>query len=157
MRTTKTDYSIAELQAKAESMCARAEYSKADIIDRLYRWGCRDKESINTIVSSLVEQGYVDNERYALAFVHDKLLYQGWGKQKMRMMLSLKHIPDEVISLALSRIDPQDYDRKLREAINTKLSSLAADDANLTEKVVRFCVQRGFDYEDIRRVIGSAD
>jgi SOS response regulatory protein OraA/RecX len=75
----------------------------------------------------------------------------------MRMMLSLKHIPDDIISSALSRIDPQDYDRKLREAINTKLASLDVDDAHLTEKVVRFCVQRGFDYEDIRRVIGSAD
>ena len=135
-----------QLLSRAEEYCSKSEHCVADVMEKLYAWGCREKTDRDRIIASLETNGFINNARYCHAFAHDKLLYQGWGKQKIQMMLRLKHLPEDNIEQALADIDDQTYEDVLRKVIDTKLSFFKIDD-NAEIRLLRFLTQRGFEYD----------
>lgn len=142
------EWSVAELRTKAESYCAMAEHCTWEVRQKLQQWGAT-AEQIEDILAHLQEAGYVDEQRYCHAFVHDKLLYQGWGRMKMRAQLQVKHLPSQAIEQALDAIDMAEYTRILNRVMASKKRTIKSSDPQSREKLIRFCLQRGFSYEDI--------
>ena len=142
------EWSLAQLRAKAEAYCAAAEHCRYDVQQKLQQWGAT-AEQIEQILCHLLEHKYIDEQRYCHAFVHDKLLYQGWGRMKMRVHLQAKYLPAATIKQALEEIEEQKYQEVLQKVITTKKRSLKASDPQAREKLIRFCLQRGFTYEEI--------
>ena len=102
------EWSLAQLMAKAEAYCAAAEHCVYDVQHKLLQWEATE-EQIEQIVAHLQQHQYIDEQRYCHAFVHDKLMYQGWGRMKMRAHLQAKHLPSKTIQQALEEIDEQAY------------------------------------------------
>ena len=139
---------MAQLTAKAEAYCAAAEHCMSEMRSKLQQWEATE-EQCDEIIAHLVQHNYIDEQRYCHAFVHDKLLYQGWGRMKMRVHLQAKYLPAAAIKQALEEIEEQTYQEVLQKVITTKQRSLIASDHQDREKLIRFCLQRGFTYEEI--------
>lgn len=139
------EWSMAELQSKAQAYCAAAEHCPQDLQQKIYQWG-GTAEQANTIIASLKSDGFMDEQRYCNAFVHDKLLYQGWGRVKLRAALSAKRLPENCIDEAIKNIDETDYFSVLQRLVAQKKGVRP-------EQAVRFLLQRGFTFNEIHRFV----
>lgn len=140
-----------ELRSKAEAYCAASEHCEYDIRNKLRQWNASE-EHCEQIISHLRNTQYVDDMRYCNAFVHDKLLYQGWGRVKMRNALQAKHLPEESIREAIENINETDYLRVLERIVKQKQCTCTR-----SEQLVRFCLQRGFTLSEIKRFVQLYD
>ena len=116
---TNKEWSPDELKSKAERYCASAEHCESEVRLKLLQWR-GDAQTVDKIVDSLRVSGYVDDERYARAFVHDKVVFQGWGRVKIEYMLRAKKLPLPVIKSALKTIDEIEYFEQLSHLLETK-------------------------------------
>lgn len=107
-------------------------------------------------MAQLVQYGFIDNERYARAYVEDKMKYNRWGARKVEMMLRSKGIDDDIISDAIEEFsDSEDMEDTLRKLLEDKLRSLKneTDQFKKKQKLIRFGVTRGFDYSDVIDIV----
>ena len=148
----KHEWSLADLRGKAEFYCATAEHCSYEVRLKLQQWGATD-EQIEHIIAHLQAERFVDELRYCQAFVHDKLLYQGWGRMKMRAQLQAKHLSTAAIEQALNEIDRDTYMSVLTRVLATKKRSIKSADPQVREKLIRFAMQRGFTYDEINGII----
>ena len=148
------EWSLEQLRAKAEAYCAMAEHCCSEVRIKLQQWGAT-AEQTDEILAHLQRYRFVDEQRYCNAFVHDKLLYQGWGRMKLRAGLQAKHLPIRAIDFALDNLDESEYFRVLNQVITSKKRTIKSSDPQAREKLIRFCLQRGFTYEDIRGCISN--
>lgn len=139
------EWSMAELQSKAEAYCAAAEHCVYDVQTKLRQWDATPEQS-EQIVNRLCDAKYIDEARYCHAFAHDKLQYQGWGRMKIRAALQARHLPADCIRIALEDIDETEYFCILERVIKQKKNARP-------EQVIRFCLQRGFTLGEIRRFV----
>jgi regulatory protein len=106
----------------------------------------------------LVGERYVDDERYAHAFVKDKLNYNKWGRRKIEQALWQKHIDEAVRQRVLDEIADEDYVLVLRPLLKQKRKSTkAASDYELNGKLIKFALSRGFTMDIIRQCINVED
>jgi len=137
------DLSKLEALAKAQAYCARAEHCAADVRRKLYEWGVAP-DLFDSIEENLYADGYLDDARYCQAYVHDKVEYQKWGRMKIRAGLQALQLPSSAIRDALNAIDEDRYTANLRD-----LAAQRRTDSE--EKRLRFLLQRGFTYEEIKK------
>ncbi|MGB4773687.1 MAG: RecX family transcriptional regulator, partial [Daejeonella sp.] len=108
-----------QAQTKAEHYCAYQERSQYELRNKLYEWGLHQNE-VEQLISGLIEQNFLNEERYALAYTLGKFRIKGWGKIKIKQGLKLKRIPEKLIIKSLQKIDPDDYYEKLKFIIEKK-------------------------------------
>ena len=137
----------AELLSKAENYCARAEHCADEVKAKVLQWGGSSSQAEH-IIDMLYENRFLDDARYCRAYTHDKLLYQHWGRVKIRMMLSAKHLPEEQIRAAIEEIDETEYMRILTDTAAQKKNAER-------EAQIRFLLQRGFEYPQICKVLNN--
>ena len=114
-----------------------------------------DSEIISKVIESLVEDKFVDNERYARAFVSDAFKFNKWGRLKIRQALLAKGISDKIMAEPLSEIDEAEYMSLLESLIKSKLKSVRGDDEyKVKASVFRFVYSRGFEPELVEKAWG---
>lgn len=134
-------------------LCARSEHCQYDLLEKMRRWDMSD-EAQARVMQRLVSEHYVDDERYARAFVHDKIKYNKWGRRKVEQALWLKHIDDDIRRQVLDEVDDEEYLSVLRQLLKQKRRSTKAEnDYELNRKLVRFALSRGFTYDIIRQCL----
>ena len=139
--------------AKGMEYCARTEKSKKEVISYLETIGA-DKDDVDDILDKLIEEGFIDEVRYAESFVSDKFRFNSWGKTKIRYQLSAKGISSRVIDDALETLDPDEYYETLKEQLEKKLSSIKGGNYyDKKAKLMRFAAGRGFESDLIYDVI----
>ena len=148
----KHEWSSDELKHKAEAYCATAEHCCSEVSSKLQQWGANSDE-IESILAHLTAQRYIDEARYCAAFTHDKICYQGWGRIKIKAALYAKHIPSLLITQALDTIDETEYFAALERVIAAKKRTIKSSDLMAREKLIRFCLQRGFTYDEIEELV----
>jgi regulatory protein len=146
------EWSLVALRSKAEAYCAGAEHCVWEVKQKLQQWGA-SSEQTEQVIAHLQAERFVDEGRYCQAFVHDKLLYQGWGRMKMRAQLQARHLPSQAIEQALNDIDEDTYRSVLARVLETKKRSIKSTDPQAREKLIRFALQRGFTYEEISSIM----
>lgn len=135
------------------ALCAQAEHCQQEMRDKLKRWDI-DGPVQNRIIDRLVKERYIDDERYARAFVKDKIRYNKWGRRKVQQALWLKRIDDDIQQRVLDDVDEKEYLDVLRPLLKQKRKSIKADsDYELNQKLVRFALGRGFTFDLIRQCI----
>ena len=148
----KNDLSERDLLVKAQNYCSLAEHCIAEVREKLYQWGASN-EVRDKIIDSLLDNGFIDEKRYAAAFVHDKVAFQSWGREKIRMMLLMKHIASPVVEEAICNIDEKVYNKQLAHLIEQKRQELLDSSVHHSSihhsKIARFLAQRGFTTEEI--------
>ena len=135
------------------AVCAQAEHCEQEMRDKMKRWGV-DTEAQERVVARLVKERYIDNERYARAFVKDKIRYNKWGRCKVQQALWMKRIDEDIQQSVLDEIDDKEYLNVLVPLLKQKRKTIKADnDYELNQKLVRFALSRGFDFAIIRQCL----
>ena len=153
----KKDITEQEAYLQLAALCAQAEHCQQEMRDKMRRWEL-DETVQNRIVARLVKERYVDDERYARAFVKDKIRYNKWGRRKVQQALWQKHIDAEIQQRVLDEIDEKEYLDILRPLLKQKRKSIKAEsDYELNQKLVRFALGRGFGFDIIRQCLNVDD
>jgi regulatory protein len=145
------------------ALCAQAEHCQWEMTEKMRRWEL-DDEAQARVMERLVKERYVDDERYARAFVKDKVRYNKWGRRKVEQALWQKHIDEDIRQRVLDEVSDEEYLNILRPLLKKKEKELKAQRSRLnaknsmvTQKLLRFAVGRGFTYDIIRQCIDSED
>jgi len=130
---------------KAMSQCSQREYCLEDISGKLALWGIENDDS-EKILEILIKENFINEKRYASAFVRDKFKYNKWGKVKIAAHLKAKNIPGDIIRLALDNIDNEQYIKFIRELINGHRRTIKAKNQyDLKAKLLRYGLSKGFE------------
>ena len=139
------------------SLCANAEHCQYEMLEKMKRWELSD-EAQARVMARLIEERYVDDRRYARAFVKDKIRYNKWGRRKVQQGLWMKRIDKEIQDEVLDEIDEKEYLDVLKPLLKQKRKSIKANsDYELNQKLVRFAYGRGFTFEIIRQCLDVSD
>ena len=134
------------------AQCAKREYCTSDVrrkaLERL-EW---DAAAADAVVAALVDEGFVDDHRYATAYAREKSALSGWGPVKIRSTLLARGVPRDAVLAALEEIDPERATAKLEKVLQTKWRTLR-DDPQGRLKLIRFALSRGYDYDPVRPLI----
>ncbi len=142
-----------EAYLQLAALCAQAEHCQQEMRDKMRRWGL-DETVQNRIIARLVKERYVDDERYARAFVKDKIRYNKWGRRKVQQALWMKRIDADIQQRVLDEIDEKEYLDVLRPLLKQKRKSIKAEsDYELNQKLLRFALSRGFGFDIIRQCL----
>jgi regulatory protein len=130
---------------KAMVLCAGREHCRSEIRLKLSGWNV-DASDSEKIISRLVNDKFIDEERYSSAFVRDKFRYNKWGRVKIATALKMKNIPGETINNALGLIDDDTYMTALKNMISSQRKKVKAKNQyDLKGKLLRFGLSRGFE------------
>lgn len=134
------------LYAWATTQCALREYCPSQLISKLIEKGLPATEA-RRIVTQLEKEGFVDEQRYAHAFVHDKTELERWGRIKTRQALLLRGISEAVVAEAMSTIDEENYRLNLGTLLSSKRRMLGKelDPRKMREKLLRYAAARGYE------------
>jgi regulatory protein len=138
--------------SKAMAICSKAEKCISDIETKLQTWEVTSDDS-KKIIKTLIEEKFIDQERYARFFVRDKFRFNHWGRVKIAYMLKGKRVSAELIQQALEEIGDDTYIETLSGLLKEKAhKTKSVNEYDLKGKLYRFAQSRGFEYE----VIGTA-
>jgi len=145
MRSPKQPLTVQQATNRAAALCARSEQAPDDIRNKLMDWGIGRTDAIS-IVSDLKAQGFVDEQRYARAFVKDRFAFNGWGRIKIEHQLRLKGISADAIAQAMTAIDEQQYCERLVDLLRAKWRTVSQREPRAAwAALMRFAISRGFE------------
>ena len=123
--------------------CAYQDRCVQEVRKKLATFDMPDSEKVK-ILKLLIDEGYLDDERYASTFVRSKIHLKKWGVNKIRMALKMKGISDEIISNALSEIDPDIYREELIKVLKAKKIN-ETDPYKRRAKLAQYAMQKGYE------------
>jgi regulatory protein len=112
-------------------------------------------DDAENIISKLIEEGYLNEERFAIHFAGGRFRIKQWGKVKIKYELKQKKVSDYCIKKALSSIDADDYEKLLQKLAGQKLKTLKGEKNIFIKKrkLQDFLLQRGFENDLVRSVV----
>ena len=142
---------------KAEHYCAYQERSQQEVRDKLYEMGLWSND-VEALIAELIQTNFLNEERFALAYVSGKFKIKKWGKIKIKQGLKLKKVPDKMILNALKTIDYDDYLETIALIAEKKLGMITEKDPFKRKyKVVSYLLSRGFETDLINEVLRDKD
>ena len=143
------------LLSKAATYASRCEHCESEVKEKLMDWGANSDE-IGKIINYLIEERYIDNQRYANSYTRDKFRFNHWGKYKIGLILRSKNIDSDIIEEALNQINEEEYLEKLEQILRDKLRSVKySSEYEKKGKLFKFAQSRGFESSAISKVIDS--
>ena len=146
---------ITEQQALSRLMalCARGEHSSGEMLQKMRLWGLAD-EAQARIMERLTKDRFVDDERFARAFVNDKIKYNQWGRRKIEQALWAKGVDRDVQQRVLDAVNDEEYIKVLRPLLRSKERSITArNEFERQMKLIRFAQSRGFSMAEIEKCL----
>lgn len=149
VKTKSPEQALASLMR----LCSRAEKSSGDARRLMARWGVPAAER-EGVLDKLIEMRFIDDSRYAAAYVRDRSRFGGWGTYKIRAGLKAKGVSEEVINEALAQLTEDNNAEQLLRQVERKAPKVkAANDYELKTKLIRFALSRGFEYDTVLAVV----
>lgn len=138
---------MAEARMKAERYCAYQERCHSEVAQKLRSLGLGSDE-ITNVMLHLVQSGFLNEERFAIAFAGGKYRQKGWGKKKIIYQLRAKGINEQLISKAVSHIPDDEYNHTIQELIKKKDAGLKYPEIpKRMAAMSRYLMQRGFEQD----------
>ena len=142
---------------RLSALCASAEHCEYEMTEKMRKWEVEESDR-ERIMEYLRKAKFVDDERYARAFVKDKIKYNKWGRRKVEQGLWAKHIAEDIRQRVLDEVDESQYKSVLTDLLKSKRRSIkAANDYEMNRKLIKFALSRGFDYAIVRQCIDCED
>ena len=133
------------------ALCAQAEHCQYEMLEKMRRWELSE-EAQARVMSKLIKERYIDDERYAHAFVKDKIRYNKWGRRKVEQALWQKRIDEDIRTRVLDDVDDEEYLNVLRPLLKQKRKTIKAkNEYELNQKLMRFALGRGFTFDIIQQ------
>lgn len=153
----KQEMTALQAYQRLTALCARSEHCQQEMIDKMRQWGISEEERAQ-VMARLVQEKYVDDERFCRAFVYDKIRYSKWGRRKVEQALWMKHIDESISRPILDDVDDEEYTRILLPLLKQKRRSIkATSEYELTMKLIKFAMSRGFTMDIIKQCMEVED
>lgn len=137
---------------KLKHYCAYQERCHSEVKEKLYSLGVWKKDH-DEIIATLIEENYLNEERFAMAFAGGKWRMKQWGRVKIKYELRQKQVSDYCIKKALKQIDEEEYLRVLKELASDKYAALKNEQYLVRKKkTIDYLINRGFEMEFVRDV-----
>jgi len=149
-------YSKEEALQKAKQYCAYQERCHSEVKEKLYSFGMNKKE-VDELLSELISENYLNEERFAIQYAGGKFRIKQWGKVKIKYSLKQKQVSEYCIKKALAAIDERDYHKTLEKLFEQKQKTLKAEKNIFTKKrkLQDHLMQKGFETNLIARLIAG--
>lgn len=142
---------------RAMKLSASREYCSEDILGKLKAWGV-SQENAARIIETLVKEKFIDNRRFAEAYVKDKYHQNRWGRLKIIAGLKMKNIPAGLINESLQVIDEDDYRQSAIDILLSRRKSIKAKSLyELKGKLMRYGQSKGFENEILYDLLNEID
>ena len=136
-------------------LAARSEKSSGDALRLMRNWEV-EPSARQGVLQKLIDSKFIDDRRYAEAFVRDKMRFSGWGSFKLRSALHAKGIAGEIVDEVLRSLDRNDTTDRLRDRLERKMRSVKYSSRyDLKTKLMRYGASLGFDFESVADVVDS--
>ena len=148
-------YTLHEVQKKLEHYCAYQERCHAEVRAKIHTYQVYG-QNLEEIISHLIQENFLNEERYAKAFVSGKFRIKHWGKTKIIQALKSKNISPYLIDKAIQQIDEETYTQTLKKLLVRKSRLLKEPDTyHLKQKLFKYAYQKGYSTDLIIRQIAS--
>ena len=146
-----------EALQKLSALCARAEHSSGEMLEKMRRWQLSE-DARERVLYRLIDEKFVDDERFARLFVREKIRFDRWGRRKIEQALYQKGVASDISRRVLDEVDDEAYVAELKKLIAAKRRSVQAEsDYEMRAKLTKYALGRGFGYNVIRQCIDGAD
>ena len=142
----KQYFSKEEALQKAKQYCAYQERCHSEVKEKLYSLGLH-KNEVDELLSELISDNYLNEERFAVQFAGGKFRIKQWGRIKIKYALKQKQVSEYSIKKALAAINESDYKRTLQKLFELKLKTLKAEKNIFIKKrkLQDHLMQKGFE------------
>lgn len=151
----KTRLTKEQALEKIKHYCTYQERCHSEVKSKLYTYGLR-KNEVDEIISNLIENNYLNEERFAIQFAGGKFRMKHWGRKKIQYELQKKGVNSFIIKIALKELDEENYTKTLLKLAQTKWNALHNEN-NLPRqaKTNAYLLQKGYEQKLISEVINN--
>ena len=138
---------------KIKQYCTYQERCHAEVKEKLYAFGLYKKD-VEQLISQLIEENYLNEERFAIQYAGGKFRMNQWGRIKIKYALKQKQVSDYCIKKALKEINESDYKKTLQKLTEQKLKTLKGEKNIFIKKrkLQDYLLQKGYEGELVRAV-----
>jgi len=142
-----------EAFSRAAALCAAREYCAYDIAGKMKTWGLAEYD-IMKVIERLKEDGFIDEWRFARAYVKDKARLNGWGRRRIALQLAARKISPEVCEVAFMELEDNAFSLRLGKLLRARAEKLANLDPNQRRRrLTAFALGRGYSLDEIEAVL----
>lgn len=140
---------------KLKHYCAYQERCHSEVKEKLYNLGAWKKDH-DEIIATLIEENYLNEERFAVAFAGGRFRVKQWGRVKIKYELKQKQVSEYCIKKSLKQIDEEEYIKVLNKLAKEKYTSLKSEQYLIRKKkTMDYLITKGFEMDLIRRVVDN--
>ena len=140
---------------KLKHYCTYQERSHYEVKQKLWELGVRSGDH-DELIATLIDEDYLNEERFAIQFAGGKFRMKDWGKKKILYGLREKKVSDYSIKKALAAIDEEDYMKVLSKLAEEKYNSLKDEQyLERKKKTVDYLIQKGYEYDLVNKAVTS--
>ena len=149
-------YTKEQALQKAKQYCAYQERSHSEVKEKLYGLGLH-KNDVEELLSLLIEENYLNEERFAIQYAGGKFRIKQWGRVKIKYALKQKQVSEYCIKKALAAIAETDYKKTLQKLFEQKLRTLKSEKNNFIKKrkLQDHLLQKGFEPNLVSALVSS--
>lgn len=146
-------YTFSEALARLRKYCAYQERCHREVRNKMWTWGF-GAEDMDRACVQLMEEGMLNEERYAKALAGGKFRTKGWGKKKIILALKQKGISPYLVKSSIKEIDDADYEKKLMVLLQKKNRTLAGENYLVKkQKLARYGIGKGYEPEMVWKAV----
>ena len=132
---------------KIRDWCAYQEHCQQEVRDKLYSYGLKTGD-VENLITQLIDENFVNEERYAKAFSGGKFRIKKWGRVKIKQELKARRISDYCIQKGLKEIDGSEYMSTLKKVLEQKAKIIAEKNyLKKKQKLMRYALSKGYEQE----------
>ena len=139
---------------KAKHYCGYQERSHKEVKEKLYALGLY-KQQVEECIAQLIEENYLNEERFAQLFAGGKFRMKQWGRVKIKYELKQKNVSEYCIKTGLKEIDEADYEKTLEKLAQEKWGAVKSEKNVFIKlrKTQDYLMQKGYEHELIKQVL----
>lgn len=141
---------------KLRTICSKQEKAPADITNLLKKWDV-DAELHKQIIEKLRLEKFIDDRRYASAFLRDKVRFDHWGFIKVRLMLQQKNIDRKIADEVIAEYDKNEYREMIARELSKKRKNIKGTPYEIWAKLARYGSSKGYAMQDMEDFLGMAE
>lgn len=142
-----------DILQRARRYCAFQERSQQELRDKLYEWGMHRAE-VEQSIAAMIEEGYLNEERFAMAYAGGKFRIKQWGRVKIKLALKQKKVSDYCIRKALAQFTDAEYEKALHKVLDAYGKKFSErNPVRRNYRLAQYAMSRGFEHELVWEVL----
>lgn len=147
MEEKRPHLALKDAAEKARRYCVYQERCHQELRDKLYEWGLRGTD-VEQVIAQMIEENFLNEERFARAFAGGKFRVKQWGRIKIRLELKRRHVSEYCIRQAMLEISDADYEATLAHELEKKLKTVKGLHPSIrNKKAATYLLSKGFEPE----------